>query len=125
MIPPPTNNGNIHVETVTSESQVSPIEQSESVNYNHFVHQSNNDNNHQRFDWTGHREQGDRGRSNVRNSNIRNNSNNNSNYSTNNNTLLPSILSVNTSNIANNTGSLTGLPPLQWNLITSTANPNL
>ena len=85
---PPTDNGNLRVETVTSSSQVSPIEQSESINWNQQMNQFDTNN---RYDWTGHTGQRRDG-----NSNVRNNFNNTSNYSTNNNTLQPPLLSVDT-----------------------------
>lgn len=89
---PPTDNGNFRVETVTSSSEVSPIDQSESINWNQQMNQFDTNN---RYDWTRHT-----GQTRDGSSNVRNNFNNTSNYSTRNNTLLPSLLSVATSTAA-------------------------
>ena len=103
---PPNNDGsNLQVETVTSSSQVSPIDQSGSINWNQGTNQSNTS----QLDWTGHRGQrgAHNGSHNNRNnsvmnnvSNSRNNITNNTNYSNSNPILLPSILSVATSTTA-------------------------
>ena len=102
---PPTNDGCIKVEIVTSSSQVSPLEKSESINQNQWMRQTDPNN---RFDQDEHIGQG------VKDSNnVRNNNNNNLNFSNTNTTLLTSILSVDKSNIANNTANTTGLPLLK------------